>query len=72
VAGRGGGAGFCARQAFRVRARQLGLARRLVEVLRRDVVGNDPDLGKEGKPAGACGGQDKLGVFGRQDGAVII
>jgi hypothetical protein len=67
-----GGACLFVGEAFGMGARQLGAAWGFIEVLRRDEVGDDADLGEEGKPARACGGQDEFGAFGRQDCGAII
>jgi hypothetical protein len=60
-----------ARQPFGMRPRQFPALRRFIQVLRCDVVGNDPDLGKKGKPARACGGQDQPGFCVCQSGNAI-
>jgi hypothetical protein len=67
-----GGARLLACQPFSMRPRQLAPPRAFIQVLRRDMVGNDADLGKKGKPARACGSQDEFGRVVCQDAGAII
>jgi hypothetical protein len=67
-----GGTCLFAGEAFGVGAWQLRAAGGFIEVLRRDEIGDDTDLGKECKPARACGGQDEFGAFGCQGANAII
>ncbi len=68
----GGANGLFARQAFGMRPGQFAAPGSLVDILWRDAVGRNADLGKKGKPAGACGGQNEFAGFGRQDRGALI
>ena len=51
-------------QALGELARQLGLARRLVDIGRLDGMGDDADLGQQGQAARAGRGEDQLRAGG--------
>jgi len=72
-AARGGGRpGLFQRKTLGMRAWKLALCRGFIQILRGDVTGDNPDLGEEGKPARARGGQDEWGLLVRQDAGAII